>query len=230
MLYNITLKVLFVASLASAAAIPALSFEHINMSIHAREAGATAEAQLLQIAPTSDSCAGAAFADECATAAEAAPFLIEAMSTYKIHTAPEMAAVLSLIAFESGDFQFAKNHFPAPGRPGQGTRNMQMANYNLQYAASIAELKAPLAAITTATSTEGLSDDDLNAIRALVLDDRYSWASAAWFLTTQCAPEVRTALQAGGQSGFDAYMGCIGTSATEDRLAYWKRANTAFGL
>ena len=27
------------------------------------------------------------------------------------------------MAFESGDFQYQISHFPAPGTPGQGTRN-----------------------------------------------------------------------------------------------------------
>lgn len=106
---------------------------------------------------------------------------------------------------------------------------MQMANYNLLYAQSIPALSSSLAAITTASSTAGLSDDELNGIRALVLPDEYSWGSAAWFLTTQCA-SVRSELQAGGQGGYEAYLACVGTSATSDRLAYWTRANTALGV
>jgi len=106
---------------------------------------------------------------------------------------------------------------------------MQMANYNLLYARSIPALATQLSAITTASTISGLSDDQLNAIRALVLPDEYSWASAAWFLTTQCST-VRSALQAGGQSGYDAYLACIGVSPTDDRLAYWTRANAALGI
>jgi hypothetical protein len=160
---------------------------------------------------------------------DAAPFLIKAMSQYGITSPPEIAALLSLIAYETGDFKYNTNHYPAPGRPGQGTRNMQMANYNLMYAQSIPALSTKLSAITTGTSTSGLSDDQLNAIRALVVPDEYSWGSAAWFLTTQCA-STRAALQAGGQAGYASYLSCVGTSATSDRLAYWTRANTALGI
>lgn len=106
---------------------------------------------------------------------------------------------------------------------------MQMPNYNMLYAKSLPALSESLAAITTASSTEGLSDDQLNSIRALVLPDEYAWGSAAWFLTTQCA-SVRSELQAGGQAGYEAYLSCVGTSATSDRLAYWTRANTAMGI
>jgi hypothetical protein len=211
-------------ALAYAASIPKTSFALSN-----RAAGASAASQLLMIAPTSGTCDGAPFPAECETAAQAAPYLISAMSKYSITTLPELAAVLSLIAFETGDFKYDINHYPAPGRPGQGTRNMQMPSYNLMYAKSIPALAGPLAAITTASSTDGLSDDQLNAIRALVLPDEYSWASAAWFLTAQCA-SARPAIQAGGQAGFEAYMSCVGTSASSDRLAYWTRANTAMGI
>jgi hypothetical protein len=184
---------------------------------------------LLQIAPSSTSCANASYPSECATASQAAPYLISTMATHNVTTAPELAALLSLIAYESGEFQYNINHFPAPGNPGQGTRNMQMAPYNLLYARSIPALAAPLANITTASSTDGLTDDQLDAIRALVLPDDYTWGSAAWFLASQCA-SIRPALQAGGQDGWEAYLGCVGTAATSDRLAYWTRANQALGI
>jgi hypothetical protein len=151
------------------------------------------------------------------------------MGQYGITSPPEIAAVLSVIAYETGDFKYNINHYPAPGRPGQGTRNMQMANYNFLYAKSIPALSSKLSAITTASSTSGLSDDQLNAIRATVLPDEYSWASAAWFLTSQCA-SVRQALRTQGHAGVTAYYQCIGTDMTEERMAYWARASDAFGI
>jgi hypothetical protein len=224
MLNKIT-KIILLSGLATAASLPASTFSHLSN----RAAGASAASQLLQIAPTSNTCTGAPFPSECATADQAAPYLISAMSQYSITSPPEMAALLSLIAYETGDFKYNENHYPAPGRPGQGTRNMQMANYNLLYAQSIPALSTQLAAITTASSTSGLNDDQLNAIRALVLPDEYAWGSAAWFLTTQCA-SARPALQAGGQTGYETYLSCVGTTATSDRLAYWTAANTALGI
>jgi len=136
-----------------------------------------------------------------------------------------MAAILSLIAFESGDFKYNINHFP--GRAGQGTRNMQMPSFNLEYAREVQS--DALSKVTAATSTDGLSDDQLNAIRALVLPDEFSFASAAWFLVRKC-PNVRTTLQAQGEAGYGQYLSCIGTSITADRMAYYNRALTAFGL
>jgi hypothetical protein len=207
--------------LASAIAIPSASF------LAPRAGSESAASQLLAIAPTSMTCDGAPFPSECATAEQAAPLLIAAMQTYGITSPPELAALLSVIAFETGDFKYNINHYP--GRAGQGTRNMQMANYNLLYAQSISALSSKLNAITTASSTTGLSDDQLDAIRALVLPDEYSWGSAAWYLTSQCA-DVRSQIQTGGHTGYTAYLSCIGTQMTEDRMTYWVRANNAFGI
>ncbi|KUJ08552.1 uncharacterized protein LY89DRAFT_690986 [Mollisia scopiformis] len=199
--------------------------------ISTRDSAVTAAAALLQIAPTSGSCSGAPAAGECATNVQAAPYLISAMQQYSIYNLHEVAAVLSVIAYESGEFKYNINHYP--GTPGQGTRNMQMASFNLMYAKSIPALATSLSAITTADSTSGLSTDQVNAIRVLVLPDEYTWASGAWFYSTQCSSSVKSAVQAGGQAGWDAYLGCIGatdSSESSARLAYWTRANTAFGL
>ena len=100
------LKVIFLAALASAAAIP-------SSKVLARASGQSAVAMLLQIAPTSNTCAGASFPSECETAEQAAPFLIQAMETYHVTSSYEIAALLSLIAYESGDFHYDIHHFPS---------------------------------------------------------------------------------------------------------------------
>lgn len=79
------------------------------------------EAKLECIAPSSNTCAGASFPDECATASQALPNILDSFQTYKITSWGEQAAIVSLMAFESDDFKYNKNHFPAPGRPGQGS-------------------------------------------------------------------------------------------------------------
>ena len=209
--------------LASSAPTRRQTFHLVKRSTLVPRSGSSdAASQLLAIAPTSNSCSNAPAEGECATASQAAGFLIPAFAKYGIVSPWEIASVLSLIAFESADFKYNINHFP--GRAGQGTRNMQMGSFNLLYAQSIPELAGK------ANSIAGTGDEQLNAVRALVLPEQYSWGSAAWFLTTQCAPSVRSQMQAGGQQAFQAYMGCVGTSATGDRLAYFTRAMQAFGL
>ncbi|POS85705.1 hypothetical protein EPUL_002718 [Erysiphe pulchra] len=182
--------------------------------------------QILKIAPNSNSCPSPQ--GECATNTQAAPFLNEAMSKYQISSPGEKASVLALIAFESGNFKYNINHFPAPGRPGQGTRNMQTAPFNLKYVKSIPEL----ASKTTHTSVDGLSPSELNDIRALVLPDKYSWASGAWYLATESScTSARKVLQTGSDDGFIAHMKCVGIpSVGSDRMAYWQAAKKALNV
>ena len=94
---------------------------------------------------------------------------------------------------------------------------MQSASFNAQYAASL-KLEA---------AGQGGPDGILNA---LVANETYDFGSAAWFLHTQCGTAVETQLASGGMAGFTAYLGCIGTSMTPDRQAYWQRANAALGI
>lgn len=176
------------------------------------------------IAPGSVSCPPSQ-ASECRTADQAAPLLISSMSKYKLCSYNEIAAVLALMAFESVDFRYKHNVYP--GRPGQGTANMQMANYNLMYAQSLDGVRDKVADIK---SVDGLSPDKLNYILSLVNADEHNFGSGPWFLTTQCGKQVRDALKANIDSGFEAYMGCVGVAVTDERRAYLTRAKKAFGL
>jgi hypothetical protein len=83
----------------------------------------TAE-KLIQIAPATASCSGGDFAAECANATRATAAINKAFSTFKITEKGEKAALVAYMLFESGNFKYNRNHFPAPGRPGQGTRMM----------------------------------------------------------------------------------------------------------
>ncbi|KAI0429394.1 hypothetical protein F5Y09DRAFT_310428 [Xylaria sp. FL1042] len=179
-------------------------------------------AQLIgEVSPNSKTACPKDNAD-CRTNEDAAGPFIKAMKDYELVSAGQIAAVLALTAFESGDYRYKHNVYP--GRPGQGTSNMQMIDYNVQYANSFPELKDKVAAIGTLDS-----DDKKNQLLALVTDDAYNFGSGPWFLTTQCK-DVVPQLAAGTDEAFTAYMQCIGVSATSDRMAYWTRAKTAFGL
>ncbi|KAH8175123.1 hypothetical protein LIA77_06542 [Sarocladium implicatum] len=177
-----------------------------------------------EIAPGSKSCSDAAN-KECRTAEHAAPFIAKGMARYRLYSVNEMAAVISLMAFESVDFQYKTNQYP--GRPGQGTANMQMAQYNLLYAKSIDEVKEK---VSDVTSVDGLPDEELNRIRSLVTVDEYNFASGPWFLATQCDKSVREQLRANIDEGFATYMGCVGVEVTDERKAYLDRAKQAFKI
>ena len=94
---------------------------------------------------------------------------------------------------------------------------MQSAAFNLQYATSL-----QLGAVEQA-GPSGVLD-------ALISNDTYDFGSAAWFLDTQCGPDVKANLATGGLDAFTAYLGCIGTTMSPDREAYWQRAAVALGI
>ncbi|KAL2037692.1 hypothetical protein N7G274_009637 [Stereocaulon virgatum] len=167
---------------ALAALLPALSLAAPAASPDSAPASGTAfsitPAQLIAIAPKSASCpADLQFPNECQTAASAAPAINWGFIEYGITTPGEAAGLVATIALESGEFEFAVQHFPSPV-PGQGTRNMQGPKFNVEYAQSLPALKASLPA----------GNDPAAVLALLVANIDYDFASAAWFLTTQCAP------------------------------------------
>jgi hypothetical protein len=176
---------------------------------------------ILAIAPDSASCDSSN--DECRTNVQAAQPLIDAFQKYQVQTMPEIAGILSLMAYESVNFAYKRNK--SPGRPGQGTANMQMPDFNIEYAASLTDLASQVAALGEITT-----DDSKNALLDLLVDDAYNFGSGAWYYSTKCDDATKTALQAGDDAGFTAYMACVGTPVTDDRSAYWTRAKAAIGL
>jgi hypothetical protein len=77
---------------------------------------------------------------------------------------------------------------------------MQSPSYNKKYAQSIPALKDKLASV---------SNDPAELLDLLRNDSAYDFGSGAWFLTTQCSKEVRTALSKGDESGWNRYI-CYG--------------------
>jgi hypothetical protein len=123
--------------------------------------------------------------------------------------------------FESGNFKYNRNHFPAPGRPGQGTRNMQMPAYNLKYARWLADNCANChISEEQVDAAEKAGPDD---VLALVNGLQWSFGSAAWFLKTQCDPKILEGLADASEASWTAYIGCIGTEVTDDRKEGWKK-------
>ncbi|KAI0098754.1 hypothetical protein GGR51DRAFT_565455 [Nemania sp. FL0031] len=176
--------------------------------------------QIAVVAPASKSCASST---ECRTNVQASQPFIDAFTKYNLKAPGQIAAVLALTAFESVNYQY--KHNISPGRPGQGTSNMQMISYNIEYANSIPELKSKVAALGDISTP-----DKQNQLLALVTDDKYNFGSGPWFLTTKCSKDVVSGLEKGTDEAFAAYMGCVGVTVTDDRKAYWTRAKQAFNL
>ncbi|KAI1682322.1 hypothetical protein KJE20_07054 [Pyrenophora tritici-repentis] len=87
---------------------------------------------LVHIAPTTASCAGAEFPEECTDATQVARAINAAFETYGISSLRERVSLVADILFESGNFKYNKNHYP--GRPGQGTGMMAMPSFVKPYA------------------------------------------------------------------------------------------------
>ena len=77
--------------------------------------------KLLIIAPQSDTCAGAPYPLECRTASQVLGPIFTSFVTYEIVSSAEMAALISLMAFETEDFKYHNNYYP--GNPGQGSKS-----------------------------------------------------------------------------------------------------------
>ncbi|KAJ5554580.1 hypothetical protein N7513_004539 [Penicillium frequentans] len=192
----------------------------IKKFYHHKQETALTEAQIIDIAPTSKTCDNPPAEGECATAEQAAKFAAQSFDDYKVTSKAEQAAILSLMAFETDDFKYNKNHFP--GVPGQGTRNMQSPDFNKKYANSITALKDQVAEVANSPA------DLLDLLRG---DETYDFGSGAWFLTTQCSSDVRSALQGGDESGWKKYISeCVGTTVTDERKEYWQRAVKTLGV
>lgn len=174
--------------------------------------------QITSIAPTAASCNGAPFPEECADAARAAPAISASFQKYDICSRGAQAALLAIMVFESGSFKYNKNHFP--GRPGQGTRNMQMPDFNREYA------NATLDPATLANATT------VEAVLALLnKDDKLSFGSAAWYLKTKCNASIKNDLKSGSDAAWDAYLTqCVGTTRTADRDVGWVAAKKALNV
>lgn len=177
--------------------------------------------QLEIISPPSKSCTpGVPYAIECQTAAQAAGPISTSFKIYGITTPGAAAAVIATIAFESGDFQYDTHHFPGPV-PGQGTRNMQLAKFNLPYAQSIRGLESALPAANEAGPDA--------VLHLLTLYGDYDFGSAAWYLATLCAPEIMSGLAAGTTEAFDAYVVCYDGTPDPKRTAYFTAGLAVLG-
>lgn len=184
------------------------------------------EKQVLAVAPSSNTCSGAQFPDECATASDAVANINKAFAKHGITTPGEAASLLSIMAFESGDFKFNINHFP--GRPGQGTKAMLMVNFIVTYAQTFGSTDN-IAPGLSESNIDSQSDDVKNKVRAVVLDNERSFGAAAWFYNTKCSDEVKKGLRkAASTEAWEAYITqCVGTTVTDDRKAGFIKAAAA---
>jgi hypothetical protein len=184
-----------------------------------RQTACITASDLTNIAPDTASCDSAPFPEECATASVAAPNIAQSVGLFNINSFGAQAALVATMLFESGDFKYKINHYP--GVAGQGTRNMQSPAFNTKYANWIAANGGDSS--ITAKSVAAASNDPATLLSS-INTDKWGFASAAWFLATQCGASQVQALSDGSQASFESYLtGCIGTTVTDDRIAGWEK-------
>lgn len=92
-----------------------------NDNTNNKDAYTITTSQILAIAPKSHNCTSPPAKGECATASQAAPNIAKSFAKYGVSSRAEQAAVIALMAFESGEFRYSRNHFPRPGVVGKGS-------------------------------------------------------------------------------------------------------------
>ncbi|KAF3932565.1 hypothetical protein ABW20_dc0105291 [Dactylellina cionopaga] len=186
---------------------------------------------IVGIAPDTASCANRdSFAGECRTAKQAAPFIAQSFSKYKIETVGEAAAILSIMLYESGGFQYNRNHFPEPGRPGQGTKAMLMPNFIVAYAQTFGSTDS-IAPKLNAGNINDQSDDIKNKVLALVQGDDKTFGSAAWFYATNCSDSIKAGLRQSPVTiaAWQQYIEKCVVTGVEDRQAGFVAAVKGLG-
>jgi hypothetical protein len=210
LLSTVTLSAILGALTTAAPLIPKPILRQNNFQI--------TSATIQTISPDSASCTNADKPLECRTSDLAAKAITDSFAQYKVICPHEKAALIAWMAFESGSYKYHQHYFPS-FVAGQGTRTMMSSQFTSLYA------QATLPADQWA-QVQGNGD----AIIQALLPDELSFGSAAWFLTTQCSPQVRTALQSGSEDGARQFFtSCVYTSYGEDRATLWEAAHAQVG-
>ncbi|KAJ2724788.1 hypothetical protein GGI07_001749 [Coemansia sp. Benny D115] len=170
-------------------------------------------------------CSTASFPDECVPNSRAVAAINNALTKYGITKRSEAVAVISLMAFESGNWLYNINHWP--GRPGQGTRNMQMANFNREYAQLLHPAEA---AQVISSAADAQSDETSKKLLELVLNDNDSFGSGFWYLATKATGYFASAdkLRDGNADDFKDYIvNGVNAGWDEGRQTVWNAVNSA---
>lgn len=183
----------------------------------ATTSGSITADMLIAIDSSTSTCSGAQFPEQCATAAQAATAFNAVFGTYKITGKAAQAAVIAWEVFESVGFKFTVNQ---QGNVGQGTRDMMSPQFVSEYATAVFGVSS----VQTASTP--------TAVLALVnANDTVSFGGGAWFLSTKC-PSVQEQFATDPDAAWTAMMGsgCVDTTDTSARDAYWTAAKKALGV
>ena len=195
------------------AALPTLPLTYPQLRVrNDSETYAGLAERLATIVPKSKSCD--VDLPDCRTNDQIAPLLVDGLKKWEINQRDAISAVIALTAFESDSYKYKRNMYP--GRPGQGTSNMQMIKYNVKYAMEFPELHEKIKAIEiTPENADAVTPEQQNELLDLVTPDDYNFGSGPWFLRTQCPSSIED-FNRSAEKGWDSYMKCVGVDANEE--------------
>ncbi|KAJ2090747.1 hypothetical protein IW138_002365 [Coemansia sp. RSA 986] len=159
----------------------------------------------------------------CATNPQALSSINKAIAKYEVTEKGEIAALIALMAYESGDWLYNYNVYP--GRPGQGTRAMLMFNFIVEYAANL-HPDSTKQILESGPMSDIIMDDVLR----LVLNNDDSFGAAFWYLINK-APTYHNnpnKLRVGNLADFQDYVtNGVGATWDDSRKAAWDKTNAA---
>ncbi|KAI5284370.1 hypothetical protein KEM54_001388 [Ascosphaera aggregata] len=193
------------------------------------------ESLVRALAPNTKQCGEPSSIFTCRTAKQAVFPILASFFRYNITTATEKAALLSTIIIESDELQYdVSQENPTIG---QGTRNMQMPEFNKEYAASLIQTRRDQ--LETHQRLYGWANDDnmgvdlnvdimspMEILDFLNSEDEYSFGSAAWYMTHHCDAETLNNLrtQRTDHIGFFDYLSkCLHIDMDEETPIFKKR-------
>jgi hypothetical protein len=164
--------------------------------------------------------------EDCRNSVQVGPLAVKAMYSHGVYELGPMAAVLSNMIHESGAFKYKRNLRETPG---QGTANMQMGGFNLEYAKSLPQIRDQFKDFDT---VESMTPEDLVKMLDVITDDEYNFGTGPWYYTHHCTAEQKAKFKVSADDGFDAFMECLGVPlpAEDARVKRWNLAKEAFGL
>lgn len=96
----------------------------LALQSHSTNVSFITAALVQSIVPNSATCYNPPKLAECRTAAQAAPPIANSFLKYGVTSTGEIAALVALIGYESGDFKYQINYWP--GNAGQGSGSSQI--------------------------------------------------------------------------------------------------------
>ncbi|KAJ1665291.1 hypothetical protein IW140_000645 [Coemansia sp. RSA 1813] len=163
--------------------------------------------------------------EECVDNTVALVSINKALAKYNITRRADIIAILSWMVFETASWKYYRNHFPEPGKPGQGTRTMMSWDFVSKYAKSLYPCKYGIAIGDNAANASVATDAQKTNVLDLVTNNDDAFAAGFWFLVNQSGSYyIDETLKDGDNSTFIEFnkeILYVGDADMDERVAVW---------